>query len=274
MRLTPIILSVALVLMLAMPMLPSIRATPADEVVRTFAPTAIDFYSMGAYNPEYAKKLDGGSGAIAADYGSITTENHFDPDYASYWSPWENRSNFPPAPATILSVSVISVVHCQIARTYAIRLSINLPGEASHTFYSPSYSASWADTLQSYNVTADLAAIGMLVPANWSAATVSTYLITDLSYGKALYVDYIGLDYSWTNGTGWGGGGAETELNVGGIDVPGIMGIFGFVGMIAVPAVSIWFYQRDGGSKIATAIIALVGFLVCFGMFFGVINGG
>jgi hypothetical protein len=58
------------------------------------------------------------------------------------------------------------------------------------------------------------------------------------------------------------------------ISVLGLMGITGFVGMIGVPAASIYFLRRDGGSKIYVGVMALVGMTVCFGFFLAAINGG
>lgn len=57
-------------------------------------------------------------------------------------------------------------------------------------------------------------------------------------------------------------------------DVIGLMGMTGFIGMIGVPAASIWFFKQDGGSKIYAAVTALVAFTVCFGLFYASINGG
>jgi hypothetical protein len=123
-------------------------------------------------------------------------------------------------------------------------------------------------------VTADLAGYGVLDPANWTSTSLTVYLITQTSYGKALYVDYVGLDYIWTNSTTAGGGDPETEFGVMNLDVSGMMGIVGFVGMVGVPAASIWFFRHDGGSKIYIGVMALVAFTVCFGFFLGSINGG
>ena len=57
-------------------------------------------------------------------------------------------------------------------------------------------------------------------------------------------------------------------------DVIGLMGMTGFIGMIGVPAASIWMLRRDGGSKIYIGVMALATFTFCFGIFYASINGG
>jgi hypothetical protein len=52
------------------------------------------------------------------------------------------------------------------------------------------------------------------------------------------------------------------------------MGMTGFIGMIGVPAATIWFLKHDGGSKIYAGVTALIAFTVCFGFFLASINGG
>jgi len=280
-RLSPILLSIILVLMLAMPMVPTARATEPDEVVRVFGPTGIFYWSGGVvFGTGSQAKLDANPIALSASGGFAQTGGFSSTSYVNYWSPWENRSNFPPNPATVLSVSIIAIAHSQCARPFTMTMDfwngVNWTHFTTGTYYTPTTNI---PALYSYNVTQAMIDLGAF--SAWNAAwlkessnelTVSVVAWTPAA--KALYIDYVGLDYIWTNATTAGGGEGESELNVANISVTGIMGIFGFVGMIAVPAASVWFYRRDGGSKIATAIIALVGFLVCFGMFFGVINGG
>ena len=86
-------------------------------------------------------------------------------------------------------------------------------------------------------------------------------------------VDYVGLSYNYTNWSSSSAGGPASEYNFEYIDVTGIIGIFGFVGMIGLPAVTVWAYRREGGgSKIGYAIFALIGFIICFGLFMGVLE--
>jgi len=93
------------------------------------------------------------------------------------------------------------------------------------------------------------------------------------------YLDYLGIYYFWSGpdpeeyevvlpGEAGAGGPFTTP------DVVGLMGMTGFIGMIGIPAASIWFFRRDGGSKIHAGVMALIGFTVCFGFFYASINGG
>jgi hypothetical protein len=239
--------------------------------------------------------LDDTPAAITEPNGYAQISNFTFPGYDAYWAPYDNRTFFPPDDATIISVQMIAIVRCQIPQPFYLALEFynhTTDSLTQITSGSPYFNAGQLDQLYSYNITN----CGGWAPA-WNATIlkdgaewgapywgspdtqygVKISVHIDTYYSRALYIDYIGLDYRWTNATV--GTVPETpgvpgsDFNVVSIDVPAIMGIFGFVGMIAVPAASIWFYRRDGGSKVATAIIALVAFLSCFGMFFGVLNG-
>lgn len=91
-------------------------------------------------------------------------------------------------------------------------------------------------------------------------------------------LDYLGLNYVWSGPDPPEE--AQTPYDDPGVigplipDVNGLMGITGFIGMIGVPPASIWFFKRDGGSKIYAGVMALVSFTVCFGLFYASINGG
>ena len=92
----------------------------------------------------------------------------------------------------------------------------------------------------------------------------------------AFLVDYIGLKYQWQYEpfAGWDD---EEEagpfLSV--IKNPIVLlGAVGFIGMIGVVPASIWFFRRDGGSKIYFGVMALVTFTVCSGFFLASIQGG
>lgn len=272
MRPSVFVLPILIGLLLIIPAMPLVKATGPAEVVRVFAPTAYGGGNHGTiFGLLQAGKLDGSPEAIM-DEGDWVRSNHFtNPSYVNYWTPYANRSNFPPNNATILSISMIAIVWCQIPRSFSLNLEF-WNGTGYEYYYGGGWNAAWTAQLYTHNVTSD---------RNWTASDITDITNHTLSVSvtigptstKAVYIDYVGIDYIWTNSTTSGGTGGESALNVVSIDVPGIMGIFGFVGMIAVPAASIWFYRRDGGSKVATAIIALVAFLICFGMFFGVLNG-
>lgn len=92
-------------------------------------------------------------------------------------------------------------------------------------------------------------------------------------------LDYLGIYYDWSGPDPEeyevvlpdeaGAGGPFTMP-----DVVGLMGMTGFIGMVGVPAASIWFLRHGGGSKIHAGVMALIGFTVCFGFFYASINGG
>jgi hypothetical protein len=91
-------------------------------------------------------------------------------------------------------------------------------------------------------------------------------------------LDYLGIYYTWSgpdppiNETIMPSDELPGEFTI--PDVVGLLGMTGFVGMIGVPAASIWFFKRDGGSKIMIGLSALIAFTICFGFFFASINGG
>jgi len=282
-RLNAILISVFMVLLLAIPILPTVQGTGPAEIVRVFAPTAAFEITSGVtVGGFYSMKLDGWVDGLSANgpAGYIQTYGFLMNNYANYWPPYGNRSNYPPDNATILSVSIIAIVRCQIPRPFQIYM-IFWNGHNYTYGTSPIYYPGWLDQLFSYNVTATMIAQGAFPAWNattlkeWSTGNLKVALIGGDPNVKPLYVDYLGLDYIWTNSTTPGGGGSETEFAVMNLDVTGIFGIFGFVGMIAVPAASIWFFRHDGGgSKIYIGIMALVVFTVCFCLFLASINGG
>jgi len=272
-RLYALLIPVFMVSLLVIPAIPSARATDPDEIVRVFAPTANGEGSFGiSYGWTNSMKLDNTPIALMDDGGYVKTYHYVNPSYVNYWAPYDNRSNFPPDNATILSISMITILRCAAPRWFS--LTMNFWNGTGWTYmYGGAYNAQMADTLYSVNVTALY---------DWNATHITDYMSYVLSVvvvagggtTHAIYIDYVGIDYIWTNATTAGGGDPETEFAVMNLDVSGMMGIVGFVGMIGVPAASIWFFRHDGGSKIYIGVMALVAFTVCFGFFLGSINGG
>jgi len=283
-----------IILILASPILSTVRADP--DSVRVFAPTAYLNYEHGVgVGSGNAKMLDMDVAGIDEEMSYIQASSFTSPYYEAYWDPYDNRSFFPPDDATIISVHMIAIVRCQIPQPFFLSLEFYNHTTSSLTQITsgtPYFTATGANTLYSYNITN-----GGLAPvwtptilkdtANWGAPNweepetqygVKVSLHVDSWYGgtsRALYVDYVGLDYVWTNTTiGADPGAPGTTFNPVSVDVTGLLGIIGFVGMIGVPAASIWFLRQDGGSKIYTGVMALVAFTVCFGFFYGSINGG
>lgn len=118
----------------------------------------------------------------------------------------------------------------------------------------------------------------------WTPAMVKSHSLytfitsTDASTSySSLQVDYVGIMYNWTAGpTDYEGSDfiPPGTAQLGFISPIGMIGIFGFAGMVATPPVAVWLSRRDGGSKIYAGVMALVTFTVCFGLFYGSINGG
>jgi hypothetical protein len=277
MKLTVIVMPVLLALLLAIPAIPTARATPYG-VFDVFAPTAYEIASThgSVLYPDGAKKLDE---TVAILYGDavtwIATRYFTDPSYTNYWAPYSNRSAFAPANATFLSVSMMAIARCGIPRAFQLT-AISTVNTTYTSTNSPWYNAGQTDQAYIYNITSFLTSNGVL--GNWTNSTTAIYLTTDtVSNGHSIYVDYVGLSFTWkyANGSGISPGGPGGPWNPAGIpDVIGLMGIMGFVGMIGVPAASLWFYRRDGGSKIYAAVMGFVAFFVCFGLFYASINGG
>jgi hypothetical protein len=248
-----------------------VKATPTGTF-DVFAPTAYTCPSVQStvLYPGNAMKLDG-SVAILADSGAwISSQGFLNPSYNNYWAPYSNRSAFPPANATILSVSMLTIVRCQVPRPFMMNLVFTV-GSYSFSYYSNWFNAAQTDTAYTFNVTSNLVAYGL--QNQWGNFTV--FVNTEFNYGKALYVDYVGILGLWTwPGPSVGPGGSGTSGEFVGPDAMGLIGIMGFIGMLGIPAASIWFFRRDGGSKVIAGVTTLVAFTVCFGLFYASINGG
>ncbi len=261
---------------------PARATTPA--VVTVFAPTA---YYTGEFGPysyglNDAKKLD--SSSITLLYGSVVfTWGFVSPYYSHYWSPYGNRSNFPPDNATIVSVHALAIM--LISSGMMAKIGITAWNNSTeYDLQSPVYShTTGMYVAYEYNMTSAF---------NWTPTILKSTAVGGpnglqlwvnvLGSTGTVFVDYLGLNYTWIPAAGGGGGGAGGGGGGGGgtvgpIALPGAMGIIGmvgFIGMIGTPAISIWFYRHEGGSKLMAAVTALLGFTVCGGLFLASINGG
>lgn len=256
-----------------------VRATPYGEF-DVYAPTA---YSHSSYNVLYgsdgqAVRLDGGYAYVSGFGSYVETYHYTNPSYNQYWAPYSNRSAFPPANATIISVSMLCVVRCAVNKPFTLTLLYSELGGNIVVVNSPMFYATTTDTAYSYNITAGTPWNASMLK---SAVPTEDFKVRVMSWADTgqfvLYVDYVGLSYIWA----YPAGGEDTEFDEGesGVftmpDVIGLMGMTGFIGMIGVPAASIWFFRHDGGgSKIYTGVMALAAFLVCFGLFYASVNGG
>ena len=233
------------------------------------APTAKNTtQSDYAYGAGLGKKLDG-LPIYLNSAGRLTTSDFTDPNYAQFLPFYGNRSDFPPDGALILHVHISWYAQGSSYTFYVVYLEQFIGG-----VYTSIYTSSWIWGTGSWNYWESH--INETVAWTASNLTDPTEFRVGLLVlgGPGLLVDYLGFRYLWTEGPPIPPGGGE----IGGAftmpDVIGLVGITGFIGMIGVPAASIWLFRRDGGSKIYAAVMALVAFIFCAGLFLGSINGG
>jgi len=228
--------------------------------------TATDY----AYGFGMAKKLDGD--AIYLNFaGRLTTSDFTDPNYVNFLPYYLNRSDFPPGGSTILHVHLCWYAWGNIYAHYLVYLE-QFIGAAYETVYTSAWY--WGTGMWNYweahvNETITWTASNLTDPTEFRVG-----LLVLGPAGLGLLVDYLGFRYLWTAGPPIPpeGPGLSEDFKL--PDVIGLMGMTGFIGMIGVPAASIWFFRRDGGSKIYFGVMALVAFTVCFGFFLASINGG
>ena len=268
-RVGPILVMVSTLLLL-FPCYCFTKATPTGTF-DVFAPTANSVPSVKStvLYPNEVKKLDGLVAHLMEDGAWVSTQGFLNPSYDNYWPPYSNRSAFPPANATMLSISMLTIIRCQVPRSFQMHLVFTI-GDTSFNYFSGWLWAGPTDQAFTFNITTNLVTYGK--EKAWDYFTI--FLDAGpAAGGKSLYVDYLGISALWT----WPGppaGPGGTGYSSAPIDVIGLMGMTGFIGMIGIPAISIWMFRRDGGSKIYAAVMALVAFLVCFGFFLASINGG
>ena len=259
-----VIMALVIACLFTIPTIRGATATGPAEIIRVFAPSAYFTWSGGvSYGDTNQRKLDMNPIALLPDGGFTQSSAFTDPSYVNYWAPYDNRSNFPPNSATFLSVKMIAIVWCQIPRPF--QLAINFYNGVNWTYFSTGYyNAGMLPQLYSYNVTG--------LTSNWTQAqiheTTTGFSVSVLAWtpsSRALYVDYVGLDYTWTNGTTSGDTGSESVFTM--PDAVGLMGLVGFGGMVVIPASTIWFMRRDGDTKIHAGLVAALAFLFSFVLF-------
>lgn len=221
----------------------------------------------------------------AAAFTHIMTTNDYtnltewvDPGESDYREP---VGYMPPEGATITTVSVY--VRFTVYRPQ-MQLAFSINGGSSYT--SSSVISETTDPL-----------LGVYV---WNVTSLATWTPTLLNSTDVFvkgtfwptvythyYLDYLGFVVDWHADIPGGGdlGGEEEEeyepnplpgVDSGFLLEPGgimfLIGLTGFIGMIAIPPAAVWMFRRDGGSKLHAGISALVAFMLCFTMFLAALD--
>jgi hypothetical protein len=260
-------IAIILTLIMLTPSYGSVTAT-WNGVHDVNAPTAKNTTAHNyAYGADRAKKLDG-LAIYLNPAGYVRTSDFTDPNYAEFLPFYGNRSDFPPGSAQILHVHLCWYAQGTALTQYIVYLQQVINGTYQTVFTS---STQWGTGSWNYfelHVNETVA---------WTASMLTNstmFRVSLLSFTGHILVDYLGFRYLWTEGPPE----YPDDGDIGGTfampDVSGLFGMVGFIGMVGVPAASIWFFRRDGGSKIMIGVSALVAFTVCFGLFLGSINGG
>ena len=249
-------------------MIGNTKATPYGTF-DVFAPTALSTLPLGyLYGPNDAMKLDSFSiGLESASPGlsGVSTQNFTSSVYSNFWEPYSNRSAFPPSNATILSVSMIAVAYVPAGpyiRMYAFK---NVNG----TYYSfvngpIMYGSYW--TFERFEV-------DLTDAYSWTASALTNtseirILVMAIGSGTPVYVDYVGLSYTWQYGP------PPPEENgpisfgptwTSDIFIATLAGV-GFIGMIAYPALAIYSYKSKDEK-----LNSVVGFIVGETLFIGML---
>jgi hypothetical protein len=243
------------------------QATPYGTF-DVFAPTGLSTLPVGySSGPNNAMKLD--SWYVTLTSGSpgtsgVSVQNFTSTTYSNFWVPYSNRSAFPLVNATILSVSMIAIAYVPAETSIQMFAMHDVDG----TYYSfhngPEVSGSYW-TFQEFEVdlTADYA---------WNASMLidTTFLrIVLMAYGSGtpVYVDYVGLSYTWQYGPApppSGGPIAWDSSWITNIFITTLAGV-GFIGVIAYPGLAIYSYKSKD-EKLGAFVSFIIGETLFTGM--------
>jgi len=246
-----------------------VEATPYG-IFDVFAPTALSTLPLGySYGANEAMRLDGT--AICLTSGSpgtsgVSTQNFTSSSYSAFWAPYSNRSAFPASNATILTVSMIAIAYIPAGPHIEMWAMHDVDG----TYYSfhtggAMYGSYW--TYQKFE-------IDLTDDYSWNASmlTSTTFLrIVVMAFGSGtpVYVDYVGLSYTWQ----YGPEPPPPSGNPFGFGTYGMSDIFiatlggvGFIGMIAYPGLAVYSYKSKDEK-----LSAVVGFITGETLFVGML---
>ena len=256
--------------------------------VTTSMPSADTYTKYHNFYNAYLDPSPGGliatSKYVASDKTMWATTGGFDGSrpYELSWTPPE----IPPDNATILYVHM--VVRAKVADVTPPYDSwgVNLTYATNETYVNVSGgTTSWTVgddktvvvnsvdfAIYHSNITSNETWTAIMLKSNLTWVNASVPIIwTEWEPDARLYVDYIGLEIKWCLGSAPG---EEEEEEGGGVDlgdltltIPGMFGLVGFFGMIAVPAAGFWFLKNTGGSRLRAVIMIIMSFMFCFTMF-------
>jgi hypothetical protein len=255
--------------------------------------------------------LNGNTYAQYADYENIRTGNcaklygprtGFQPNYLGVlWPQGNSRSMnwsddsptwplqvMPPANATVHKVYAFAYIRANYSAWVGFGFFTNWdvqvashPQGLYHTGYY-AYPVGGGNWQSLYWDITDYTLNGTKI--NWTsiltgyASEVSVYLLYDFNdpINLAVDVDYLGFIYNYTlpgessssPSTDW------DEIIAGsGTTTMSILGMFGFFGMIACPAIGIWIARHSGESKWGMLAKVMTAMAFCFGLFMWSIQG-
>ena len=197
----------------------------------------------------------------------------------AYWP----GQQLPGSGDTITWVNAIAVIRNPSTRFLFFNLSYcheivngllySAPWEGGQEFYMPSYygNSTWL-TYRSNLTTAE----------TWTWSNIQTWgfgIKIDMGFGFGtgiLQVDYVGIEYGWTHSYAPppppyepppGGEPAQAPLNLS-LGIMSIVGMFGFVGLVVMPAFGIWIARNSDQDKLSLALKVMLGMVFCFALFY------
>ena len=269
---------------------------PCADDAWTFAADYIDYYIPGgeptAVEAPGVKVLwDGDERNLATSYTTrfVYADTFTDEaSWTNYWVedyfvPW-----FPPANATITTVYIVAQFASALTPNLFLEYATDgLTFAHSPMFYGSELAAGEIDPFNPYYNNTKM--WDVTSRETWGN---DTFLDPDFTVrmqafpvpGVNYYLDYLGLIVVW-EGAG-GGAGDETEGDEptpwdpdfdiiyieGGLLL--VLGSIGFVGMIAVPPVTLMYYRRAEGDRIGAFVKALVAFVFCLTLFMVWVTAG
>jgi hypothetical protein len=277
-RKVALILSLVIVGILAFPSVITMSARATSMTQATAFPSALN-ETVSVLAPGYGQTiLDDGSTwpDLYSRYGgvscSIITNDFNNPTYYVSSPSIFSTGNHAPSNSTIISVWLVALF-TGIGLPLNLYWITDLAMAYSHT--DPvAFQATTAPTAHVFaeydrvGEATNITAFESWTPGMLNDHNLSVRISMTLPANKPVYLDYLGIYYTWEYAPG--GGGSDPSLDIGSSLMPspiGMFGIIGFVGMIAVPAAGIWFARRTDGSRLILGLQVMTVFVVFLGLF-------